>query len=734
MPTDILSAPIPSTHEAARPGAGRLISRIAEFTGRLGLPPRYLLALLAVTCLGAFLRCYRLGEQSVWLDEFLSLTNLSASSPASMLRFLKTYSPEQGQCPLYYIMLYYWCQLFGSAVVTVRLLTVAIGTLSIPLLFWLFRSLHGNRVAMAGCLCYAMSPQHVWHAQEPRPYTLITPLVIIAIYALFRAVDGGKWWWWALNLVMNAVLVWVHLLMVLFILVQGLFMLVSARHFFRTMMVWGVLQLLLLAPWTYWMLRMPFVTELSGGASLSEIGYELFLDDIVSVHTDILPPFKTNPPEYWSPLERQLLPFHFTLDRFLGVTIVAGALVLLVTWVWPKVFFGDKGSDVILRARQRASFWLVLIVVPGSVLGMLAMALQVPLVGPMYAMYNTLGLYAGVGILLSLAPWRPLFVAGTAVVAGLYSYQLALVLPEATRANWMAAGKEIAAHAGPADKVVEIEFFAPTDMLRFNWPERGIPSERVWTIEAAIDDAAEYLGESHLGNDTRISTWIIYEEHLLSMVCPEPAGVIEAALTRRNLSFERKRFPGHYNVELIRVWRSGEALPSHLEEPVPMNAALDYDTVVRELHLESTDRQTTEQRKETLRHFVPIWPPLLRFFTFSQAASMLAAGRLDESRALSHWGVSTAPEFGLAHFVEGLLFAIENSPLARSAFDSAYEHHPGLESVFKNYVDSLLTDEGCDECLAQLHKLQQEGFISYEAALEAACRLRNGCPADNGTL
>ena len=89
---------------------------------------------------------------------------------------------------------------------TLRLLPVALAVSAVPLLYGFVRHLCGEKAGLLAALCLALSPQHIWYAQELRPYELVTPLAVISVWSFMRAYRGGSPVWWVVNLISNTLL------------------------------------------------------------------------------------------------------------------------------------------------------------------------------------------------------------------------------------------------------------------------------------------------------------------------------------------------------------------------------------------------------------------------------------------------------------------------------------------------------------------------------------------------
>ena len=67
-----------------------------------------LAALAAVILLGLALRMYRLGEECIWHDEYVSFQFLDAPSLGDFLR--QTRAADPPMMPLYFTLEYYWAR------------------------------------------------------------------------------------------------------------------------------------------------------------------------------------------------------------------------------------------------------------------------------------------------------------------------------------------------------------------------------------------------------------------------------------------------------------------------------------------------------------------------------------------------------------------------------------------------------------------------------------------------
>ena len=134
----------------------------------------FVLTLLSLLALG--LRLIRILYQPLWWDEGWSLY-FATTGIGNMLEL----TAVDIHPPLYYLLLHFWIRLFGPGVVSVRLLSVLIGTATVPLLYAAGRRLSGHRGGLLAAFLLAISPFHVYYSQEVRMYGLVTLLGLAAL-------------------------------------------------------------------------------------------------------------------------------------------------------------------------------------------------------------------------------------------------------------------------------------------------------------------------------------------------------------------------------------------------------------------------------------------------------------------------------------------------------------------------------------------------------------------------
>ncbi len=144
-------------------------------------------AVLLITLLAFALRLLRLDFQPLWWDEGYSVYFASQDLATLTLKTAADIHP-----PLYYYLLHAWIALFGASDVALRLLSVAIGTATIPVFYAVGRRLASGGTALLACLLLAVSPFHMYYSQEVRMYALATLLGLASIFFAQRLLMDGE--------------------------------------------------------------------------------------------------------------------------------------------------------------------------------------------------------------------------------------------------------------------------------------------------------------------------------------------------------------------------------------------------------------------------------------------------------------------------------------------------------------------------------------------------------------
>jgi uncharacterized membrane protein len=160
----------------------------ASEADRAQRPPLAIILLLACA-----LRLFRLGADSIWYDEGVSVYLANLNLPALVAHTAGDIHP-----PLYYAALHLWLMLAGHSQFAAAFFSVCFGMLLAAMTYALARRLFGQAVALLAALLVALSPYHLWYSQEVRMYTMGAFLGVLTFWYLLKAlaftrdVGGGE--------------------------------------------------------------------------------------------------------------------------------------------------------------------------------------------------------------------------------------------------------------------------------------------------------------------------------------------------------------------------------------------------------------------------------------------------------------------------------------------------------------------------------------------------------------
>lgn len=185
---------------------------VPSWGSRSGL--RWLIAIALV--LGIWFRLVNLDRKVYWQDEAATSLRISGYSKIEFVRLVSgsepisagdlrqrylSPNPEKNlgdtvrvlagkaeHPPLYYLMARLWAQLFGSSVAAMRTLPALISLLAFPAIYWLCLELFASyTVAWIAVALIAVSPLHIFYAQEARQYSLWSVAILLSSAALLSA-------------------------------------------------------------------------------------------------------------------------------------------------------------------------------------------------------------------------------------------------------------------------------------------------------------------------------------------------------------------------------------------------------------------------------------------------------------------------------------------------------------------------------------------------------------------
>jgi hypothetical protein len=159
-----------------------------------------MLPLLLICVAAAALRFIGLGAQSFDYDESFTVGLILNGSLAHALH---TIPITESTPPLYYVLAWFWSQVFGVGAAGLRAFSALAGTALIPVAYAATRRLGSRRAALIAAALFAANPFFIWYSQEARTYALFALLCAASFWAFVGALETPSrrtlTWWAALS-------------------------------------------------------------------------------------------------------------------------------------------------------------------------------------------------------------------------------------------------------------------------------------------------------------------------------------------------------------------------------------------------------------------------------------------------------------------------------------------------------------------------------------------------------
>ncbi len=111
--------------------------------------------------------------------------------------------------PFHYVLAWVAVQ-FGAPLVTIRLPSLILGTLTVPLVYLLGARTAGRPAGLLAAALMAISPFAIFYGTEGRAYATLMFLAVVSTLALLQALDTGRRGWWALFAVASCLALYTH--------------------------------------------------------------------------------------------------------------------------------------------------------------------------------------------------------------------------------------------------------------------------------------------------------------------------------------------------------------------------------------------------------------------------------------------------------------------------------------------------------------------------------------------
>ena len=176
--------------------------------------------LLLIVLLGAVLRLYNLGGESIWLDEAVT-SEVSKLSIRELMQWM--IEQNDNNPPLYYMLMHFWVSFFGDSEFSLRLPSAIIGTGSIVMIYLVGNLLYNRTIGLISALILAVSVFHIEYSQEARSYSLLALLTLCSFYFFLRTISGSGWFHSVAYIVSSVLLMYTHFYGVFILVAQNIF-------------------------------------------------------------------------------------------------------------------------------------------------------------------------------------------------------------------------------------------------------------------------------------------------------------------------------------------------------------------------------------------------------------------------------------------------------------------------------------------------------------------------------
>jgi 4-amino-4-deoxy-L-arabinose transferase-like glycosyltransferase len=206
-----------------------------------------------ILLVGGLLRFYRLGFQSLWIDESLQYSIAGADGFTGVIDRL----PRSIHPPLSFLVNHFFLR-FGDFDAFLRVPSVLFGIASLPLVYLLAQQITSKRAAVFTALIVAISPLHIWYSQDGRMYAQLIFFSLLSTVLLLRALARANPYWWGGYALAVTAGMYTHVFMALGVIAQCLWVLLWHRRHLLAYCLSGVAAVLLYLPQLVWWVKFYF--------------------------------------------------------------------------------------------------------------------------------------------------------------------------------------------------------------------------------------------------------------------------------------------------------------------------------------------------------------------------------------------------------------------------------------------------------------------------------------------
>ena len=167
---------------------------------------KHRIILIGFFIVGAILRLWDITEHSYWIDELYSAAR---AIPEKDLLDVYYWGPEPHP-PAHYILLWISYNLFGYHEIVGKLISAIAGTLCIPAIYFLGKTMFSKGVGFNAAILLTITPALIYYSQEARAYELLVLFSILSSYFFLLIQDKRTYFYTFLYLISSIFLINLH--------------------------------------------------------------------------------------------------------------------------------------------------------------------------------------------------------------------------------------------------------------------------------------------------------------------------------------------------------------------------------------------------------------------------------------------------------------------------------------------------------------------------------------------
>jgi tetratricopeptide (TPR) repeat protein len=610
------------------------------------------------------LRLYNLHEEPVFLDAYTSVVHLEPpdawqESPYyerwrmsvnheardGLLEYLKANRRfDPATMPMYYSLEYLWSRWVGRTIPVIRLLSVLLGMMILPVIYLFGRSLWGRHAGLVAMALTALSPVYCYYSREIRMYILLGLLALLSSYTFMQLWRDRRLRWWFLHGGCAFLLLWTHPFATLLPFAQGLFLLFFYWREFGRIVKWGFLQIFVAIPPLIYIASIRFWgKDQTSFLMIPEL--RIFLGDLLADDAvNLTYQFVAMPAAWLHFVSEKTAQSIVRIANEAGYVLIAliivstGWLGLALTW---KAFRRKEKAESGEAAAHDSGKWYCYLLLWWLVPPLVLYAASVfwrPCIHPRYTVHCALALYLLLGGAAAMLPGRWTRRLAAAVLVGFFAFEQMYVFGSIQGPDWKSAAEYIHENAKEDDLIIHHDWFYTRAFIYNLGPTpQAVSFGRTYANMA--EQAAFYLGlnKPSRGPEGGIAeAWVVARTWGYKTAF---ASVMEEELAKRNLVFTKDTYMDRDMVHVYHVRRNPDGTPP-IENAFPLHE--DAPKEFTDLWVEFWRIPDYYLCVETAEKSLEIDPDWARGYS-CLGMTLRELGRTDEALAAFQKAVEIAP-------------------------------------------------------------------------------------------